>query len=355
MSLGELADASGLSKAHLSRIERGERSLDRRSTLQAIADGLRTPVEELTGQPYTPRNRVENAAQAAALDVRDVLLGTGLGEDPGGVVRPVAVSGRELWRAEQLRGACDYAGFGSLLPGLLIDAHAAVAGGERRAGLALLVRGCMLVDPLAAATGRQELAWLAAERAHAAALMSQDAVMIGAANVLRGFALMRLGRRPRERALTIVTTAAEELARHSTSAESAEVLGMLHLIAAYAHNAAGRSGQADDRFGPANVGVWRISMAVERGEAGVVADIAGTVNSPILRPSRRAAMLMNLGRGLARERDRHQDAIRAFLRAEALGPQRVHADPFAREAIASLLAAAGGTELRGLARRAGVA
>jgi transcriptional regulator with XRE-family HTH domain len=67
MSLGTLADATGLSKAHLSRIERGERSLDRRSTLQTIADALRTPVAERTGQPFTPRNRAENIAHAAAL------------------------------------------------------------------------------------------------------------------------------------------------------------------------------------------------------------------------------------------------------------------------------------------------
>ena len=74
MSLGALAAATGLSKAHLSRIERGERSLDRRSTLQAIADALRTPVAELTGQPFTPRNQAETTAHAAALGIRDVLM-----------------------------------------------------------------------------------------------------------------------------------------------------------------------------------------------------------------------------------------------------------------------------------------
>jgi hypothetical protein len=61
----------------------------------------------------------------------------------------------------------------------------------------------MLVDPLATATGRCELAWLAAERAYAAALLSEDAALIGAAHVLRGFALMKLGLKPRERALAI--------------------------------------------------------------------------------------------------------------------------------------------------------
>ena len=375
MSLGALAAATGLSKAHLSRIERGERSLDRRSTLQAIADALRTPVEELTGQPFTPRNQAENTAQVAALDIRDVLIGTELGERPSSTGRPLAMLKRELWRAEQLQGACDYAGFGPLLPGLLSDAHVAVASEDRLAGLSLLVRSCLLVDPLCAATGHHELAWIAAERAYAAALLSEDATLIGAANVLRGFTLMKMGLKPRERALVIVTTGAEELARHPMTEESAEVLGMLHLIADYAHNAADRPGPADDHlrealalaeftgdgnaynlwFGPANLVVWQVSMAVERGEGAVVADLAAGVNSAILRPSRRAAMLMSVGRGLARERDRHQEAVQVFLRAEALAPQRVHADPFVREAIGSLLSAAGGAELRGLARRAGVA
>jgi transcriptional regulator with XRE-family HTH domain len=375
MSLGALADASGVSKGHLSRIERGERNLDRRSMLQAIADALRTPVEELTGQPYAPRNRSESAAHAAALDVRDVLIGTELGERPDGAARPVAVLRRELWRAEQLQGACDYAGFGPLLPGLLSDAHAAALGEDREAGLSLLVRACMLVDPLCTTTGHHELSWLAAERAYAAAQWSEDAALVGAANVLRGFALMKLGRRPRERALVIVTRGAEELERHPTTEESAEVLGMLHLIAASVHNAAGRVEAADERigeagalaeftgdgnaynlwFGPANVGVWRVAMAVERGEGGIVAELAAGVNDAMLKPSRRVAMLTNLGRALARERDRHQEAVQTFLRAEALGPQRVHVDPFTREAIASLLTAAGGSELRGLARRAGVA
>jgi hypothetical protein len=66
-------------------------------------------------------------------------------------------------------------------------------------------------------------------------------------------------------------------------------------------------------------------------------------------------MLIDVARGLARERDRRQDAVQMLLRAEALAPQRVHAGVFARGAIGSLLSTVGGTELRGLARRAGVA
>jgi len=375
MSLGALAQATGLSKAHLSRIERGERSLDRRSTLQAIADALRTPVAELTGQPFTPRNRAETTAHAAALGIRDVLIGTELGEDPGGTGRPMAELTRELWRVERLAEASHYSGFGPLLPALLTDAHAAIAGEDREAGLSLVVRCCFAVERLCKGTGYHELAWIAAERALAASRLSDDPTLIGAANVLRGFALVWTGARPRERALAIVTRGAEELSRHPTADDGAEVLGMLHLVASLAHTVAGRPGPAGDRmqealalaahtgdgnafglwFGPTNVGAWRVALAVEQGEGGAVAELAGQVNEAMLPPFRRASMLTDLGRGLARERGRHEDAIRALLRAEALAPHQVHADPFAREAVAALLSTAGSAELRSLARRVGVA
>jgi transcriptional regulator with XRE-family HTH domain len=375
MSLGALASATGLSKAHLSRIERGERSLDRRSTLQAIADALRTPVAELTGQPFAPRNRAENTAHAAALEIRDVLMGTELGEDPGGGIRPPAVLERELWRVERLKEVSDYAGFGPLLPGLLTDAYATAAGNQRQAGLSLVVRCCAVVEHLCKVTGHNELAWIAAERGFAAARLSEDPILIGAANVFRGFSLVSTGVRPRERALSIVTRGAEELARHPMTDDAAETRGMLHLLAAFAHTAAGRSGPADDHlreaislaertgdgnafglwFGPSNVGVWRVGLAVERGEGGVVAEMAAAVNEAMLPPYRRVSLLVDVGRGLARERGRQQDAIQALLRAETIAPHQVHADPFAREAVAAMLSRAGGPELRNLARRAGVA
>jgi transcriptional regulator with XRE-family HTH domain len=276
MSLGALADATGLSKAHLSRIERGERGLDRRSTLQAIADALRTSVEELIGQPAAkPRNQAKIITQAAALDVRDVLMAAELGKDPGGSGRSAAVLVRELWRVERLREAADEAGFGPLLPGLLTDAYSLVARGTQEAGLSLIIRCCFAVEQLCTnSTGQYELSWIAAERALAAAQLADDPTLVGAANVMRGFALMHAGIRSRERALAVVTAGAEELTRHPMTDDAAEVLGMMHLIAAFAHTAADRPGQAEDQlrealalaehtgdgnafglwFGPTNVG-----------------------------------------------------------------------------------------------------
>jgi transcriptional regulator with XRE-family HTH domain len=372
VSLGALAAATGLSKSYLSRAERGERGLDRRGVLESIADALRVPLAELTGQPYQPRSPAETAAQAAALDVRDALMGTELGEEPMGPVRPVEQVERELWRVERLAEASNYAGFGPLLPQLIVDAHAAAAGGPD--GLVQLMRCCFMVGRLCKGTGHYELGWIAADRAHRAAMRSGDPVLVGAADVLRGFLMVSAGVRPRDRALAVTTRSAEQLTRQPLSVDGAEVLGMLHLVGAFAHAAAGGFAAADERlaeagelaahtgdgnawglwFGPTNVGAWRVAIAVERGGAGAVAELAEAVDDGLLPPFRRASMLADVGRALARERGRQDDAVEAFLRAEMIAPHQLHADPYAREAVASLLAAAGGQRLRGLARRVGV-
>jgi hypothetical protein len=67
---------------------------------------------------------------------------------------------------------------------------------------------------------------------------------------------------------------------------------------------------------------------------------------------------VDYGRALARMRGRHDDAVRAFRRAEQISPRRVHRNPYAREVIVKLVSRARhdavGVELREMARRAGL-
>jgi hypothetical protein len=74
--------------------------------------------------------------------------------------------------------------------------------------------------------------------------------------------------------------------------------------------------------------------------------------------SRQAAYWVYYGRGLTRLRRRQDDAVRALRQAELILPHRVQRDPFARDAMAELLARsrqdAVGRELRGIAYRAGL-
>jgi hypothetical protein len=91
-------------------------------------------------------------------------------------------------------------------------------------------------------------------------------------------------------------------------------------------------------FGHANVGLWRMDALLEIGDHERVAVLAEGLN-PDVHPhrSRRSAYWADYGRALARC-GRHDDAVRAFRRAEVIHPHRVQRDPFAREVLAELLA-----------------
>lgn len=64
MSLDVLAGMSGLSKSFLSRVERGQRHLDRRAHLSAVAQALSCGISDLVGQPMP----VVGPSQRSVLD-----------------------------------------------------------------------------------------------------------------------------------------------------------------------------------------------------------------------------------------------------------------------------------------------
>jgi hypothetical protein len=114
-------------------------------------------------------------------------------------------------------------------------------------------------------------------------------------------------------------------------------------------------------FSTTNVNIWRVSIGVERGEAGsAVLKLAETVTLGGLEPqsSRRADFFADIGRGLSRESRTQADAVRWLRRAEEAAPQRIRNSAPVRETVAYLLnrarAEAGGRELRGMAARMGL-
>jgi hypothetical protein len=105
---------------------------------------------------------------------------------------------------------------------------------------------------------------------------------------------------------------------------------------------------------------WEVHLAVERGEGGKVRELARGIDTrDVASATRRAAFYTDLGRGLATERAYRQEAVTALRTAERLAPQRVRANPFAREIVTDLMRRARrdavGRELRGMAYRMGLA
>ncbi|MBV9013196.1 MAG: hypothetical protein JO272_14310 [Pseudonocardiales bacterium] len=113
-------------------------------------------------------------------------------------------------------------------------------------------------------------------------------------------------------------------------------------------------------FGPTNVGLWRMSVALEAHDYTQAAGIAAGLRPELLSAAnRRAAYWADYGRALARLRGRQDQAVMALRKAELISPARVQRHPFVREVLGELLVrllrgSPMGQELRGMAYRAGL-
>jgi hypothetical protein len=112
-------------------------------------------------------------------------------------------------------------------------------------------------------------------------------------------------------------------------------------------------------FGPANVGVWRTTLAVEAGEPGKALDHAAGADVTALPPGRQAALLLDSARAHYQlGRAHHRQAVAALSKAEQIAQVRLRASPWARELVEVMLTRsrreAGGRELRALAYRMGL-
>jgi transcriptional regulator with XRE-family HTH domain len=113
LGLDQAAGLAGISKSYLSRLERGERSIDSRALLLRIAVALEVSVADLTGQPYVPRDRDHGDAHRGVAGIRLALLDPSAGPGPGGDLDG------QIRSLLEVVDACDLVRQGRLLPDLL--------------------------------------------------------------------------------------------------------------------------------------------------------------------------------------------------------------------------------------------
>lgn len=372
-SLRVVAGLAGISPSYLSRLESGERALDRRSLISALAKALEVAPSEITGSANTTPGGLDEDRSLSA--VRLALLSISMNE-PRGAVLPVEALAARVDEVLDAQRECRYADVGESLPSLIRDLHTTVhAGHDDEHVLRLValthVQGTQawLMDVGAS----MDLGWQAVTLAQRAVERLDDPASHAVSAFGTAFGLLGAG---------AFDLAAQTLARVDigtrTSAEM-QVSGMLaltsSLVAAASNNDAGRvsalahaadlaerTGEGNALwfgFGPNNVGVWRMSVALEAGDHAEAARIAETVNPAALAsPTRRSAYWREYGRALARLPRQQDKAVMMLRRAERISPARIHRHPFMRSVIAELLAKAKrdavGRELRGMAHRAGL-
>lgn len=376
-SLRVVAELAGISESYLSRLERGSRQVDSRSLLEALAAALRVAPSDITGQPYPPSNEDEAVAHAAAQALRAVLRDIEVGElAPTTPPRPLAELRPEVAAVNAATAACDYGILGKTVPDLVGELYTLAEVDGSAEARRLLVDVLHAAFYLSKDLGHGDLAWMVSAHLHAAATALGEPVLGAVAGFVRSHATV--GLRARESGLRLAEHSADLLKPDDGSA--GQVYGMLHLSAALqsavtghpdnarahleeAAQTASRTGDgnfAGLNFGPRNVGVWRVALALELGEAGRVPELARNVDvGAIPSTGRQATFYGDVARGLATIRGREAQAVEALQRAERLAPQRIRTNPFVREVVTDLLRRArrdaGGRELRGMAYRMGLA
>lgn len=375
-SIRYAADRAGLAHTTLSRIERGEMSADNRFVLAEVADALRCPVGDLTGQPADPVDRDQAETGGRIYDTIKAIIDADLTYEPTTpAAQPIGELQRELDLTRHLYSRCDYAGAAGRLPDLVRGLHAAAFTTDRAVALRGLVAAEDTASFVVRYAGHPASACLVADRAQQAAEASEQPVLLGLAAYVRAHAASGCGLY--QRTLTITEHAIGDLQPHAQLPEAAEVLGQLHLTHAFALYALGRHDDAHGplahaqriaertgdtttlglMFGPSNVNFWRIAMEADGPDPGKAVEIARhTDPQAVAMPSRQAAFYLDTGRALAHTGN-DQAAVRTLLAAERIAPQRLRG-PLAVETARGLLErarrGAGWTELRGLCQRIGV-
>lgn len=372
-SLRVIAGLAGMSKETLNRIERGERS-PTLSEVRALADALRVSVSELTRLPVpAPANGETDSTKDA---VRLALMAVNHGY-PGGVVLSVEmlrarVTGMvgALCRCEREREV------GAALPALIRDLHTSIAAGRDVAELLKLSAWLhtQATVPWLRLAGdsldlREQAIMLAGQAAgeHGTPAPRGLVAAAGASVALEAgaFDLARAGLD----AVTMPTNTPETMQlagflalRRSTVAAADRRSGDMDAPLEYAAELAARTGEGNAyglSFGPTNVGQFRVHGLVEIGDYERAVSIAEGLNPDAQDQARQAYYWIDYGLALARLRGRHDDAVRAFRRAEAISPHRVLRDPIVRDVLAVLLrrsrrGSSVDQELRDMARRAGL-
>ncbi|MEV1111001.1 MULTISPECIES: helix-turn-helix domain-containing protein [unclassified Micromonospora] len=118
MTQAVLAGLAGVTQSYVSQVESGRKTVDRRSTLVALAAALQVTVADLLGQGTEPGYPAREAAAECVPAICSALIEIEDGErrQPTYTTERLAA---EIARADQLRNSCNYPAMARMLPGLL--------------------------------------------------------------------------------------------------------------------------------------------------------------------------------------------------------------------------------------------
>lgn len=375
--LGELLNRS---EDWVYRVESGRIPVNNVKMLADLAEALRVHVEDLQGAPtlLDDHNGDEGnvpAIRAALMQSRRLAGSLYDGREPLRLER-LTVEVNEAWDLYQ---SSAYAKLAERLPALLADARLAThehsARQDRIRALKLFALTCHVTAAFLRKLGETNLAWTAADQGDVAASETGDPAIVLA--LRRCVAHVQLGAGMASEAVNVTLDAARDLPSgwSETSPAALSLYGTLFLNGAVAaarlrdrtmaDDMIAQAEQAADRlgtdanemwtsFGPTNVEIHRLALALEFEDVQLAVDIAPGVrptrNVPV---ERRARARLDVARAYG-EAGRTDDAADNLKRAFKTAPEQMRAHEFARDLAQRLHKRSGRRDLRELALNLGV-
>ncbi|WP_330229860.1 helix-turn-helix domain-containing protein [Nocardia sp. NBC_00508] len=358
-----LADRVGVSRGAIAKYENGERPVDSRRTLHALAQALGVALGDLTGDHRDRLDPISAGFHAAVSDIETALWTHGNTTTTRAPRNLDELTATTKYAAD-LRRACDYATLGPLLAPLLNDCYRHTrdaTGAARDRTWDALAAVAYITAQSAARRGYPSLAWTAAQEIERATENIGGTGGPAAAAYIRSQILLA---RPGSFAAAFDNArTVDRLAPDVRTLGEIETYGMLHLQAALVTAALGGDptdhlDEADEQvarleqagpdstllrnptFDAANVTLWRMSAAMERREPGQVLELAPTLApETIAAEGRRAQYFVEIGRAHALRRD-YRSSLHALLRAEHIAPQQVRGMTHVRELVGHMMRSA---------------
>ncbi|MGH3937804.1 MAG: helix-turn-helix domain-containing protein [Pseudonocardiaceae bacterium] len=370
MTLEQVAGLAGISAGFLSQVERGLAPLERLSHWKGIAAALGVPLWDLLRLELpVPGNGGTHSATEAVQEALDAVQAG----YPGGELLPLSTLQQRVAGALKLNQQSRFHEVGRVLPELIRDLHATLAAGRDLGTLlplGVLLHVQVTRDWLAFAVAhinlRRQAMYLARDLARehneptslaSAAFGLAQTLTIGGSFALAQTVLDKTTPPPVTRetaglmcatlgapqAMLIAVRGGDPTAPLGEAAEIADRFGEL-----------GTADPLGFGFGPTFVGFSRIRAALELGDVDDAVRLLRTVQ-PERDPFRvsQAFYWRVTGRTLTLAGGPVDEAVRAYLRAEALLPVTLYRQPIHREKLRELLTRAPDNEqLQQLAQRA---
>lgn len=262
MSQDGLAERAGLSRDLIAKLEQGRRSSTRLTSAAALASALDVELSALTD------GRALVGAQRGVLALRQALTGPASfpGIDPGDAGQPTPP--RDLTEAVNAAWADYWAGrfttLGRTLPALIGEAWLTTrqcTTGQRPAAFASLSAAYQIAACALTQLGMEDLAYLAVERALAAAEESGDRLRVTTLMGSLSWVLLNQGRFAEAEQTALQTADEIEPSLGKAPPEHVSVWGSMLLTALAATAARGDNGRADDELSLARAAGARLGSA----------------------------------------------------------------------------------------------